>query len=160
MELETVKELIEIMKNNDLSELEIADGQTRIALKRISEQSPPQVVAMTPALAVNGTVPVAPDTTAKPAPTETTTEQAQDEEKLDQIVAPMVGTFYTTPSPNAEPFVEVGSKVDNDTVIGIIEAMKVMNEIKSDFNGTVKKVLAGNGVAVEYGQPLFLVEPD
>ena len=72
----------------------------------------------------------------------------------------MVGTFYSSPSPNAEPFVKVGDSVDPDTVVGIIEAMKVMNEIKSDVKGTIKKVLVSAGEAVEFDQPLFLVEPD
>ena len=157
MELENIKELVELMKLNDLSELEIVDGQTRIVLKRTSEQLPPQVVAMTPTLAVNGSAAV-----MQATPTESGQAQGpvEDKEEFGQIVAPMVGTFYTAPSPNAEPFLQVGSKLEKESVVGIIEAMKVMNEIKSEISGTIKKILVSDGAAVEYGQPLFLVEPD
>ena len=71
-----------------------------------------------------------------------------------------MGTFHAAPSPNADPFVEAGSHVEEDTVVCILEAMKVMNEIKSEVRGTIRKVLVSNGAAVEYGQPLFHVEPD
>jgi acetyl-CoA carboxylase biotin carboxyl carrier protein len=69
-----------------------------------------------------------------------------------------VGTFYSAPSPNSDPFVEVGSKITEDTIVCVIEAMKVMNEVKSEIKGTIKKILVNNGQAVEYGQTLFLVE--
>ncbi len=161
MEPEKVKELVEMMKENDLTELEIVDGQMRIMLKRGTDQSSPQVVAMTPTLAVNGSaVPAVESNGAVPSNAKVETDNAEAESNLTEIVAPMVGTYYTAPSPNAEAFVEVGSKVEEDTVICIIEAMKVMNEIKSEIRGTIKKILADNGAAVEYGQPLLLVEPE
>ena len=87
------------------------------------------------------------------------TNDGEQNDNLVEITSPIVGTFYLTPSPNAEPFVKVGSSVEKDKVVCIVEAMKVMNEIKSDVDGTIKKVLVSNGQAVEYGQPLFLVEP-
>ena len=155
MELEKVQNLVDMMKANDLTELEIVDGQTRIVLKRGGDQLTPQVVAMTPTLAVNGTVPVASE--SKTSKTESS--QDQPDTKHKKIVSPIVGTLYTAPSPNADPFVEVGSEVEEDTVVCIIEAMKVMNEIKSEVKGTIKEILVSDGAAVEYGQPLFLVEP-
>ena len=157
MELNKVKELIGIMQANDLSEIEIVDGQTRILLKRGHTQSPPQIVAMTPALA-----PEATPAATQPAPDKTVAgpAAAQPPENLAEIVSPIVGTFYATPSPNASPFVEIGDRVDEETVVCVIEAMKVMNEIKSGLKGTVKEILVTNGSAVEFGQPLFLVEPD
>ena len=116
---------------------------------------------MTPTLAVNGSaVPAVESNGAVPSNAKVETDNAEAESNLTEIVAPMVGTYYTAPSPNAEAFVEVGSKVEEDTVICIIEAMKVMNEIKSEIRGTIKKILADNGAAVEYGQPLLLVEPE
>ena len=161
MEPEKVKELVEMMKENDLTELEIVDGQTRIMLKRGTAQSSPQMVAMTPALAVNGSaVPVMESTSAAQSDAKVEEEKIAAEKNLAEIKAPMVGSFYTAPSPNAESFIEVGSKVEEDTVICIIEAMKVMNEIKSEVRGTIKEILASNGASVEYGQPLFLVEPE
>jgi acetyl-CoA carboxylase biotin carboxyl carrier protein len=76
------------------------------------------------------------------------------------IKSPIVGTFYATPSPDSDPFVEVGSQVDAQTVVCIVEAMKVMNEIKAETSGTIAEILVSNGQAVEYGQALFKVKPD
>lgn len=158
MELEKIKELIEMMKANDLNELEIVDGQTRVMLKRgAGEQAMPQVVAMPSVVS-------APVAGLSMVPTEQVTESGgPTEESKDnavEIVSPIVGTFYLTPSPNADPFVEVGASVEEDTVVCIIEAMKVMNEIKSEIKGTIKKILVSNGQSVEYGEPLFQVEPE
>ena len=152
METEKVKELIDLMKANDLSELEIVDGQTRIILKRHSQQAAPQIITTT--------TPV-----MQPAPTPQTANQktepaSEENEGLEQIPSPIVGTFYAAPSPNAEPFIDVGSHVKAEDVVCIIEAMKVMNEIKSEITGTIKKILVTNGSAVEFGQPLFLVMSD
>ena len=159
MELEKVKELIDMMKANDLSELEIVDGQTRVVLKRGTGQSVPQVVAH-PIAIPTPSASVSPAVEASAISAETgAKEEAAQEAKLSEIISPIVGTCYSAPSPNADSFVEVGSKVDEDTVVCIIEAMKVMNEIKSGVSGMIKEILVNNGSAVEYGQPLFLVEP-
>ena len=157
METEKVKELIDLMKANDLSELEIVDGQTRIILKRHSHQAVPQIIAATPVMQ-----PVPGVLNSQPAPTapQETLAPPEENEGLEQIPSPIVGTFYAAPSPNAEPFINVGSHVNIEDVVCIIEAMKVMNEIKSEITGTIKKILVTNGSAVEFGQPLFLVEPD
>ncbi|MCX7766092.1 MAG: acetyl-CoA carboxylase biotin carboxyl carrier protein [Candidatus Sumerlaeia bacterium] len=96
----------------------------------------------------------APVDTAKSPP------QTREEEKLLVIKAPMVGTFYRAPSPDAPPYVEVGDPVKEDTVLCIIEAMKLMNEIKADCRGKVVKILVENGQPVEYGQPIFVIEPE
>ncbi len=157
MELEKIKELIEMMKANDLNELEIVDGQTRVMLKRgAGEQVMPQVVAMTSVVSA----PVA-GLGMVPAEQVTENDRSSEEPKDNavEIVSPIVGTFYLTPSPNADPFVEVGASVEEDTIVCIIEAMKVMNEIKSEIKGTIKKILVSNGQSVEYGEPLFQIEP-
>ena len=160
MEPEKVKELIEMMKANDLSELEIVDGQTRIVLKRGPTQLPTPVVAMTPALPTISSLTIPTESAGAAAPGAARKYAVPEEEKLSQIVSPIVGTIFAAPSPNANPFVEVGSKVNEDTIVCIIEAMKVMNEIKSGISGTIKKILVASGSSVEYGQPLFLVAPD
>jgi acetyl-CoA carboxylase biotin carboxyl carrier protein len=157
MEIEKIKELMDMMKANDLNELEIVDGQTRIMLKRgSSHQVIPQVVAMPPVVSA-----VLPAETALQASGKSNgvPSASSAEDNLVEIVSPIVGTFYIRPSPTAEQFVDVGSQVDEETVVCIIEAMKVMNEIKSEIKGTIKKILVSNGQSLEYGQPMFLVEP-
>lgn len=154
---ELVKDLVELMKANDLSEMKIIDGETEIMLKCGGQAALPQVVALPPvvALAPGSNAPAARQPTAEGASAE-----AAENDSLLEITSPLVGTYYATPSPTANPFVEVGSHVDKDTVVCIVEAMKVMNEIKSDVVGTIKEVLVTNGAAIEFAQPLFLVEPD
>ena len=148
MELEKVKELVALMKANDLSELEIVDGQTRIMLRR----GPGERISETVASAGGREA-------GKGVGGEAAAKEGEDA-GLVKIVSPIVGTLYTAPSPSSDPFVEVGIKVQEDTVVCIIEAMKVMNEIKSEVTGTIEKVLISNGAAVEYGQLIFLVRPD
>ncbi len=156
MEVNHIKELVEMMKENDLSELEIVDGQTRVMLKRGTAQPATQVVAM-PHLVGAGGMAAMPVLEAAAAGV-VSGKGKEENSNLVQIQSPMVGTFYSAPSPTAKPFVEVGSKIEEETVVCIIEAMKVMNEIKGEKKGIIRKVLVENGAAVEYGQALFLVE--
>jgi len=155
MDVEKVKELVDLMKANDLSELEVVDGQKKIVLKRGGGSA--QVVA-TPLVHGAAVSPVAP----VPPATGTGDDDSgpDDVNHLKEIPSPIVGTFYAAPSPNADDFVKVGDPVSEDAVVCIIEAMKVMNEIKSEISGTIKTIMVENGSAVEFGQPLFLVEPD
>ena len=146
IDLEKVKELIELMIENDLVELEIADGKNKIALKRPGAGSP-----------VITQVPMASVPTAAPVPA---AGQTPVDDDLVEIVSPMVGTFYSAPSPDSDPFVEVGSKVNTDMVICIVEAMKVMNEIKAEISGTIVEVLCKPGEALEFGQGIFKVKPN
>lgn len=150
MELEKVKELVEMMKANELSEIEIVDGQSRIAIRRGGNQ--PQIM-MTAPLPATAPVPAAPAAAASRA------AEKPEDAKLIAIKSPIVGTFYAAPSPTAEPYVKAGATVNDDSVVCIIEAMKVMNEVKAECSGMIKKVLVENGAAVEFGQPLFLVDP-
>lgn len=152
MELEKVKELVEMMKANDLSELEVIDGQTRIALKRGMGG------AVAPMMMTHGMMAPAPAMVVAGGPPKAA--EADAESNLKPIKSPIVGTFYSAPSPTAQPFVKVGSKVNENAVVCIVEAMKVMNEVKAEINGTIRKILVENGAAIEFGQPLFLVEPD
>jgi len=153
-DLQKVKELIELMIANDLVEIEIIDGETKIHLKRPGPQPPvvTPVPMVAPPAAAGG--PAA----AEPTPP-TEPEEKKAEEELIEIKSQIVGTFYTAPSPDSDPYVQVGSEVNPDTVVCIIEAMKVMNEIKAEVSGIIARILVANGQAVEYDQVLFKVKP-
>jgi acetyl-CoA carboxylase biotin carboxyl carrier protein len=162
-DLEKIKKLIEIMKENELLEVEIKHGDDKIFLKRHQPQS-----------SVGGTLSAIPAMRPEPGAADVRTGDAgtliqayasqappkASAEDLVEIKSPIVGTFYAKPSPDAEPYVEVGSKVEPQTLVCIIEAMKVMNEIKAETSGTITEILVTNGQAVEYGQVLFKVKPD
>ncbi len=153
-DLKKIEELVELMKKNDLIELEISHGDEKIQLKR-SDPRPSQVTAMPIVAPVANGVPVQPAAAGEPA---AAAEQSDD--NLVNITSPMVGTFYSAPGPEMDDFVEIGSAVGDQTVVGIIEAMKVMNEIKAETTGTIAEIKVKNGQAVEYGQVLFRVKPD
>lgn len=151
-DLKKVKELIELMLENDLVEVEIEEGQSKIHLKRPGH-SQPQFSAAPP---MHFAAPVsAPPTAGATAPA----AEAQ-EDNLIGITSPIIGTFYATPSPDSEPYVKVGDHVNPDTVVCIVEAMKVMNEIKAEKSGTVEKIMVSNGQAVEFNQVLFKIKTD
>lgn len=156
-DLKKIKELIKIMKANDLVEVEIKHGDDKIFLKR---SQPQQVVNQMPVMRFDaGAMPVAAQATEAVGQS-SVPQPAPEDENLKEITSPIVGTFYATPSPDSEPFVEVGTVVEPQTVICIIEAMKVLNEIKAEISGTIVEALVTNGQAVEYGQPLFKVKPE
>ena len=151
MDIKEIKRIVELMKANDLSEFELEEDNFRLALRRGAGGVGQAMAA--PAMMMPAAPPVETAAPVAAAP------ESEDDEGLLEITSPMVGTFYRSPSPEAESFIEVGAVVDAETVVCIIEAMKVMNEIKSEIKGTVKKVLVEAGAPVEFGQPLFLVEP-
>ena len=160
-DMQKIKRLIKIMKDNDLVEVEIKHGDDKICLKR----SQPQAV-------IGGTIAAVPllgqdaGSAASGSPSENgpvaaaAASAGQQSEGLVEIKSPIVGTFYATSSPDSEPYVELDSRVEPQTVICIIEAMKVMNEIKAETSGTIAEVAVSNGQAVEYGQVLFRVRPE
>lgn len=152
--LRRVKELVELMKENDLVELEIVDGDSKILLKR-PQPVGPTITQISP-LPVSATTPVIP--VEQPAHTQTPADE--QDKGLAEIKSPIVGTFYSAPSPDSQPYVNIGSRVNPDTVVCIVEAMKVMNEIKAETSGTIVEILCETGEAVEYGQVLFKVKPD
>jgi acetyl-CoA carboxylase biotin carboxyl carrier protein len=153
-DVQKIMELIQIMKDNDLVKIDIQHGDDRISLQRAE---PPHPIAAGPILtALPG--PLAPGATPQaPAGPE---GQGPPTEGTVEIKSPMVGTFYEAPSPDSDPYVEPGTHVDPQAVVCIIEAMKVMNEIKAEVSGTIVEKLVKNGQAVEYGQPLFRVKPE
>jgi acetyl-CoA carboxylase biotin carboxyl carrier protein len=143
--IEKVKNLILLMNENDLAEIEVEEEGTKIRLKRNSLdsiQTSVQLSAVKPSLQQEGS---------------TKYLTSKSDSGVAEVVAPMVGTFYTS-APGADPYVNVGDDVDEDTVVCIIEAMKIMNEIKAETKGKIVEVMVENGTAVEYGQPLFCVE--
>lgn len=151
MELKDIKSLIDLMKKNDLTELRIERQDFKIALKRGIETVIPAIVPQVYAPAA------APHLAAASAPVgESAPAAAPPSGK--EIVSPMVGTFYLTPSPESPAYAEIGTVVTPDTVVCIIEAMKVMNEIKAEVSGTITEILAENGKPVQFGQPLFRVK--
>ena len=148
-DLKEIKAIIDLMKKHDLSVFEIEKEGFRLKLeKRLSAQT---AAAAQPAAAASPkAVPAAPETTAAvPKPIESV--------PLKEIVSPMVGTFYRSASPDSPPFVDVGKTVAEDTVVCIIEAMKVMNEIKAETGGIITEVVAESGKPVQFGQVLFRV---
>lgn len=157
-DLKKIKQLIEIMRENGLVEIEIKHDDDKIVLKRAQpQQAFTGVPMMMPGSAVRG--PGAGEA-GSGAMVVSNESAAAAQEELVEITSPIVGTFYATPSPDSESYVEVGSKVNPHTVVCIIEAMKVMNEIKAETDGTIAEILVTNGQAVEYGQVLFRVRPD
>ncbi len=158
-DLKKIKELIKIMRDHDLVEVELRHDDDKILLKRAQPQAPSSGTITAIPFVTGGANMIPGPSVAHKSPAEAGAN-AQQEEALEEIKSPMVGTFYEAPSPDSEPYVEIGSHVDSNTVVCIIEAMKVMNEIKAEANGTVVALLANNGQAVEFGQPLFKIRPD
>ena len=148
MDLKDIKAIIDLMKKNSISEFEMEKADFKIRLKRGLNG-----VAMASQPDEAPPVMIAPHAAGTPASAAPTTQSSPDA----QIKSPMIGTFYRSPSPEAGPYVEVGSEVTPETVVCIIEAMKVMNEIKAEVRGVVTQVLVDNAKPVEFGQPLFKV---
>lgn len=141
MNVEQIVELIQAVSASSVGELNYEEGSVKISLKKeknkIKTEAVPYVLHK-----------------------ETVVQEQVEEPKKEEsyITSPLVGTFYAAPSENGEPFVQVGDQVQEGTVLGIVEAMKLMNEIESEVQGVIKKILVENGEPVEYGQPLFLVK--
>ena len=167
MDLKEIKSVIDLMTKNGLSEFELEKGDFKLRVKRgpngewTSSAAPvaaPQVVHHHAPMAGFSAppAPLAPLATAPAAVAATAAGATSD---VSHIPSPMVGTFYTSPSPESPAFVTVGQEVQEDTVVCIIEAMKVMNEIKAEMRGVIVEVLAQNGKPVEFNKPLFAVRP-
>jgi acetyl-CoA carboxylase biotin carboxyl carrier protein len=161
MDIKEIKRILELMKENDLSEFELAEEGFRLTVKRrVNGGEPHVVIAQTPQGYLPASTPAPPAPAPAPAAAAAPAPAAPPAAtNLVEIKSPMVGTFYRAPSPEAEPYVSVGKEVDEESVVCIIEAMKVMNEIKAEVKGTIRKILVENATPVEFGQPLFLVEP-
>jgi acetyl-CoA carboxylase biotin carboxyl carrier protein len=157
MDIRKIKKLIELLEESGLAEIEITEGEESVRIARFGHG--PAVVASTAPLPAHAhapaTAPAAPAPSSGPGPAAAASPALRDE---NLVTAPMVGTFYASPSPGAKAFVEVGQEVRVGDVLCIIEAMKMMNQIESERAGRVVAVLAKNGEPVEFGQPLFVIE--
>ena len=151
MDIRKVKKLIELLEESGIAEIEIHEGEESVRISRGGSTAAPQTVISAPPIAASAPMQAS-------GTTETSSDDYSDEGEV--ITAPMVGIFYTSPSPDQPPFVNKGQNIKTGEVLCIIEAMKIMNEIESEVTGRITKVLGQDGQAVEYGQPLFVVEPD
>ena len=162
MNQKELKELIEFLIEKDIAEFELERGDVKVRIKRAAADAPsalePRYVAVAPAAAVPPPAPAArPAPASPPAAAPAAATESAEEDGLHIIRSPIVGTFYAAASPGAPPFVKVGDTVAVGQVLCIIEAMKLMNEIESDFAGELTKIHVTNAQPVEYGQPLFAV---
>lgn len=154
--MDELRELITLLRENGLAELELENEGFRVRLRRESAGYEPSHAAAPPPPPPPAPVAAPPPAPTSPAhPGTQATAAASQDQDLHIISSPIVGTFYRSPSPTAESFVKIGSNVEHETVVCIIEAMKLMNEIQAETTGEVVKIYVENGQPVEYGQPLF-----
>lgn len=147
MDIRKVKKLIELLETSDIAEIEIKEGEEAVRISRASRIAPAAAVA-------------APAAVPPPAPgpaTEPADVAPAAAESGNLVPSPMVGTFYRAPAPDSPPYVEVGQQIKEGDVIGIVEAMKMMNQIESEFGGVVEAILVEDGKPVEFGQPLIRI---
>lgn len=159
--LEEIKELMELLDSTSLQELEIEHDGSRISLRKPKPAEPTHVISApthtyAQPMPQHHTPVQSQESTATPAGE----AQPSEESGLHKIVSPMVGTFYSSPSPESGPYVQAGDQVTEKSIVCIVEAMKLMNEIEAEVKGTIVEILADNGELVEFGQPLFLVKPE
>jgi len=155
VDIQNIRELLELMVEHGLSEIKVRDGETAIILRKGGAGQPTVVSVpqgmVVEAAPVSGLAPVAAPEGSPTAP---------PDDGLVPITSPMVGTVYLTPDPESPPFVSVGDEVRSESTVCVIEAMKVFNEIQAEVSGTVERILVHNEQAIEYGQPLMLVRPN
>ena len=151
MDIRKVKKLMELLEESGMAEIEIKEGEESVKISRFGASPAP---LQSPVQSFIQQQPVANST-----PVATSSAEPAENHTSDQsIVSPMVGTFYSAPSPTAKPFVTVGQKINQGDTVGIIEAMKIMNQIEADQSGTVVEILIKDGEAVEFGQPLIVIK--
>lgn len=148
MNYKEIKELIDLMKGTDISEIEVERSGTRIRVCREKKEAPPAMV--------RELAPPAPAVTSIPAPK----SEPEPPDETGLVKSPLVGTFYRAPAPDAKDYVETGESVSKGQILCIVEAMKLMNEIEAEYSGTVREIFVETGQPVEYGQPLFRIEAD
>lgn len=154
IDIRKLKELVKLMVENELSELDLRDQSETVTIKRGSDQEP--VIYQAPAAAAPAAAPAA---SAPAASAENAAPADQSDAGLIPIESPMVGTYYAKPNPDSPVFASVGDSIGADSVVCLIEAMKVFNEIKAEQTGTIAKICVKDGDAVEFGQTLFMIKP-
>ena len=149
MDIRKVKKLMELLEQSGMAEIEITEGEESVKISRFGNA--PQMAS---------TIPQQPVAVVTPSQVGPTTSALEKDSQVsgDLISSPMVGTFYSAPSPSAKPFVSVGQHVNKGDTVGIIEAMKIMNQIEADHSGTVVEILVKDGEAVEFGQALIVIQ--
>lgn len=167
LKVQEIRELIKLVDQSSIDEFTYEYEGSKIKMKKSAAEN---VKAVKPAVQITEAAPAvvqAVEAPAAPAPAkqqvvkeEPPVSSNADADDLYKITSPMVGTFYVSPSPDADPYVKVGSKVTKDSIVCIVEAMKLFNEIEAEVNGEIVEVLVKNGQLVEYGQPLFAVKPE
>ena len=154
MDLNLIKKLVKIVDTSEVTDLEVEENGLRIKvakkIRSFKTEGQPQVII--------GNSPVAAEAVPKPVPEEKAAVSPEQSSDQHEVRSPIVGTFYRAPAPDADPYVQVGDSVSQGSVLCIIEAMKLMNEIESDISGKIVKILVENGRPVEYNQPLFLIQ--
>jgi acetyl-CoA carboxylase biotin carboxyl carrier protein len=161
MDLKLIRNLVRIMERGEVDELEIEDDKAglRVHLRRGPSGSYAQPsVMMMPGATAPGPAPSGGTGLPSGSGEGTSTEAPARAAGMEEVTSPMIGTFYASPSPDTDPFTAVGDRIGDESVVCIIEAMKVMNEIKAECSGEIVEILVENGEPVEYGQPLFLVK--
>ena len=149
MKIEEIKTIVKLMSEHDLTEFKIEAEECNLCIRRGCSSPPPRRPER-PASE--------PQSASPPAPAPAAAAEAPKAAPAETIDSPLVGTFYRAPSPEAQPYAKIGDRVSADTVVGIIEAMKVLNEIKAEKSGVIKEILVENGQPVEYGEALFVIE--
>lgn len=163
MDLKLVKNLLTLIAESDVDEVSIEEGEFKIKVKKNAEAEQSGYPQMPLQYQMPAGQPQAPQQPAQPQQSggeeaqQSTKQQADDQPEGQVIKSPIVGTFYRAPSPDDDPFVQVGDQVEKGQTICIVEAMKIMNEIESEFSGEVQKILVDDGEPVEYDQPLFII---
>jgi acetyl-CoA carboxylase biotin carboxyl carrier protein len=159
MDIRKVKKLIELLDESGIAEIEITEGEESVRISRYAQGGAMLAAAPAPVAAAPAPAPApaaapapAPAATAAPAPA------AEVEEEGFVVASPMVGTFYSSASPGAAPYVQVGDRINEGDTLCIVEAMKMMNQIEADISGVIKSIRAQNGEPVEFGQPLFVID--
>ena len=154
MDLRKLKTLIDLVSESSISELEITEAEGKVRIVKATAATAVGAPLASMAMAAPAVAPPAPAV----APAAATVAAPETEPQAKVIKSPMVGTFYRSASPGAKPFADVGTTVKEGDPVCIIEAMKIMNEIEADLGGTISRILCENGQAVEFGQPLFVLE--
>ncbi len=154
MDIRKVKKLIELLDESGIAEIEITEGEESVRISRHAAGVPAMAAPMQMQMPI-AAAPAAPE--AAPAATPEA-DAAEPEEEGSAVTAPMVGTYYSAPSPGSPPFVQTGDRVNEGDVLCIIEAMKMMNQIEAEVSGTIKSIRVQNGEPVEYGQILFVID--
>ena len=166
MDIEVIKALVDLVNNTDIGEIKVKDGDLKISIRHKDyhpkgKVQPNIVASPTPALTNPSSIPATPVAVNAIETQKEVKEKvvATDSSNYITIKSPMIGTFYRSSSPEDPPFVKVGDTVEKGSVLGIIEAMKLFNDIQSDYDGTIVKVLVDNATPIEYDQGLFLIDP-